>query len=518
MSSLVVLLSGPNLNLLGEREPAIYGTETLADHVARAEATAARHGLTLEHLQSNHEGALVEAVHDARGRASALVINAGALSHTSWSLHDAVAAFEGPAVELHLSNPAAREPFRHTSVLAPVTAGLVAGFGGLGYELAVDAVAQLLKGATCMTLPPMSVAGRLDALRARFDGFDALVVTTLPNIRYLTGFAGSAGLLAVTPHGALLTTDGRYRTQSAKQVSEAGADVDITIGNGTDQRKAVSDFLSTSPRVGLEADNVSWSGQRTWASLLTSTELVPTTNAVEALREVKDEAEIALMERAAAIADAALYEVLPLMSEGATEEQFALALDSAMRRGGAEGTAFETIVAAGENSAMPHHRPGPRPIRQGDAVVVDFGATYEGYRSDMTRTFCVGVEPEGDMARVFAVVGRVAGCRCRCGAAGDPGQGSGRGLPRHHRGGRLGRSLRARHGSRRGARHPRGTDGQPTGHCYAGSWLRCHRRARCLPPRPRWRTRRGHPGGDGGRKPTFNPFHEGHSWHSRLTT
>jgi 3-dehydroquinate dehydratase-2 len=145
--SLVVLLSGPNLNLLGEREPAVYGTATLAEHVARAEATAVRHGFTLEHLASNHEGELVEAVHSARGRAAALVINAGALSHTSWSLHDAVAAFEGPVVELHLSNPAAREPFRHTSVLAPVADGLIAGFGGLGYELAVDAVAQLLKGA-----------------------------------------------------------------------------------------------------------------------------------------------------------------------------------------------------------------------------------------------------------------------------------------------------------------------------------------------------------------------------------
>ena len=145
--SLVVLLSGPNLNLLGEREPAIYGTQTLADHVARAEAAGARHGLTVEHLQSNHEGALVEAVHGARGRADALVINAGALSHTSWSLHDAVAAFDGPTVELHLSNPAGREPFRHTSVLAPVAAGCIAGFGGLGYELALAAVAQLLKGA-----------------------------------------------------------------------------------------------------------------------------------------------------------------------------------------------------------------------------------------------------------------------------------------------------------------------------------------------------------------------------------
>jgi 3-dehydroquinate dehydratase-2 len=144
--SLVVLLSGPNLNLLGEREPAVYGKETLADHVARAEATAARHGLTLEHTQTNYEGELIEAVHAARGRAAALVINAGALSHTSWALHDAVAAFDGPAIELHLSNPAAREPFRHTSVLAPVVAGHIAGFGGLGYELAIVAVAQLLKG------------------------------------------------------------------------------------------------------------------------------------------------------------------------------------------------------------------------------------------------------------------------------------------------------------------------------------------------------------------------------------
>ena len=145
--SLVLLLSGPNLNLLGEREPAVYGTDTLADHVARAESAASRHGLELEHLQTNHEGDLIDAVHAARGRADVLVINAGALSHTSWSLHDAVAAFDGPVVELHLSNPAAREPFRHTSVLAPVSSGVVAGFGGLGYELAVDAAAALLKGA-----------------------------------------------------------------------------------------------------------------------------------------------------------------------------------------------------------------------------------------------------------------------------------------------------------------------------------------------------------------------------------
>jgi len=141
---LIVLLSGPNLNLLGERQPEIYGAATLADHVAAAEVAATQRGFELEHLQTNHEGDLVEAVHAARGRAAAIIVNAGALTHTSWSLHDALAAFGGVVVELHLSNPAAREPFRHTSVVAPVADGCIAGFGGLGYPLAVEAVSRLL--------------------------------------------------------------------------------------------------------------------------------------------------------------------------------------------------------------------------------------------------------------------------------------------------------------------------------------------------------------------------------------
>ena len=260
-------------------------------------------------------------------------------------------------------------------------------------------------------LSPITVTGRLDRLRDAFEAheIDALVVTTLANVRYLTGFSGSAGVLTVTRDGALLTTDGRYRTQSAEQIEKAGAaaQVDITIGPVTEQRKAAQSVLAagTITRVGLEADTVSWSAQRTWAGLLNADRLVPTSNAVEALRERKDAAEIARMERAAAIADAALFEVLPLMSQGVTEEHFALELDTAMRRGGAESTAFETIVAAGENSAKPHHHPGGRRINAGDPVVVDFGATVEGYRSDMTRTFCVGSDPEGELARVFAVVG-----------------------------------------------------------------------------------------------------------------
>ncbi len=147
MSAPVVLLvSGPNLTLLGERQPAVYGSARLAEHVARATTAAAAHGLVVEHFQSEHEGELVAAVHEARGRVAAIVVNAGALTHYGWSLADALASFDGPVVELHLSNPDAREPWRHQSVLAGVADGAIAGFGGLGYELALVATARLLAG------------------------------------------------------------------------------------------------------------------------------------------------------------------------------------------------------------------------------------------------------------------------------------------------------------------------------------------------------------------------------------
>ena len=142
--STILLLSGPNLNLLGEREPEIYGTTTLADLVDLATATARERAFGLEHVQSNHEGDLVDAIHHARGRCAAIVINAGAFTHYAWSIHDALAAFEGPIVELHLSNPAAREAWRHTSVVSPVSTGTIVGFGGAGYRLAIEALVSRL--------------------------------------------------------------------------------------------------------------------------------------------------------------------------------------------------------------------------------------------------------------------------------------------------------------------------------------------------------------------------------------
>jgi len=140
----VLLLSGPNLNLLGQREPEVYGSATLDDYVATARDAAEARGWTLEHLQSNAEHELVDAIHAARGRVDAIVINPGAFTHYAWSIHDALAAFDGVVVELHISNPNAREPWRHTSVVAPVAKGSIMGFGRDGYRLAVEALAGLL--------------------------------------------------------------------------------------------------------------------------------------------------------------------------------------------------------------------------------------------------------------------------------------------------------------------------------------------------------------------------------------
>ena len=144
MNTIILLLNGPNLNLLGTREPEIYGTDTLAECVADATAAASAAGYALEHVQSNHEGELIEAIHDARGRVGAIVINPGAFTHTSYAIADALAAFDGVKVELHLSNPSAREEWRKLSVVAPVVTGTISGFGRAGYRLAVEATAGTL--------------------------------------------------------------------------------------------------------------------------------------------------------------------------------------------------------------------------------------------------------------------------------------------------------------------------------------------------------------------------------------
>lgn len=144
MSSLLVI-HGPNLNLLGSREPEIYGSATLADHIESVRQAAKEHGISVSDIQSNSEAQIVEAVHAARGVHDAIVINAGAFTHYSWALHDALKSFSGNVIEVHLSNPGAREEFRHVSVLSDVVQGTISGFGGVGYALAVQALVALEK-------------------------------------------------------------------------------------------------------------------------------------------------------------------------------------------------------------------------------------------------------------------------------------------------------------------------------------------------------------------------------------
>ena len=141
----VHILNGPNLNLLGSREPEIYGTSTLADIERMCAARLGEYDLEMKFDQSNDEGALVDMVQAARGTADGLILNAGAYTHTSIALHDALQALDIPAIELHLSNIFAREPFRHHSYISPTVQGVICGLGPKGYLLAVDAIATLIK-------------------------------------------------------------------------------------------------------------------------------------------------------------------------------------------------------------------------------------------------------------------------------------------------------------------------------------------------------------------------------------
>lgn len=143
MSLTIYCLNGPNLNLLGTREPHIYGKGTLADLEKLTQEAAAAVGAQLVFRQSNHEGELIDWVQEARQKASALVINAGGYTHTSVALHDALKVLTIPVVEVHLSNPGIREDFRHKSLVSPAASGLIAGFGPMGYRLAIQAAAQL---------------------------------------------------------------------------------------------------------------------------------------------------------------------------------------------------------------------------------------------------------------------------------------------------------------------------------------------------------------------------------------
>lgn len=280
-------------------------------------------------------------------------------------------------------------------------------------------IAAMLAATTC------DVAARIPRLVDLLDaaGCDALVVTNLRNVRYLTGFSGSAAQLVVHARGATLCTDGRYESQAPVELRDVGVTdvrIEITSESGDAAPSAKQAFLdaaraaSNEPlaagrllRIGLEAGSISWSEQRRIAAWIpelgVDASLVATDGLIETLRLVKDPGEVVRIELAASIADLALAQVRGRLLDGPTESEFGLELDLAMRRLGAAERSFETIVASGPNSALPHARPGMRRIALGDLVVIDFGAVLDSYRSDMTRTVMVG-EPSAVQQRLLDVV------------------------------------------------------------------------------------------------------------------
>lgn len=242
----------------------------------------------------------------------------------------------------------------------------------------------------------MTYSQRRHNLKAQIEagGLDAMLVTDLVNVRYLSGFTGSNGALLVfaDERGAVLATDGRYRTQAAEQAPELEVAIERAVGRHLAGR-AVDEGVG---KLGFESNVVTVDGFDVLTAELEErggeAELVRAAGTVEALREIKDDGEVALLRLACEAADAALTDLVARdgLRPGRTEREVARELESLMLDHGADAISFETIVAAGPNSAIPHHRPTNAVLADGDFVKIDFGALVAGYHSDMTRTFVLG--------------------------------------------------------------------------------------------------------------------------------
>jgi Xaa-Pro aminopeptidase len=240
---------------------------------------------------------------------------------------------------------------------------------------------------------------RLREVMATAD-VDAALITRLVNVRYLVGFTGSNAGLLVTPTAAVLATDGRYTTQAGAE----SPDVELLVERECAPALVARAGADGVRRLAFEAHDVTVEGIETLVGIDGAPQLVALGHAVEELRQVKDDGELALLREACAIGDRALREILGRIAPGQTEREVARLLETAMVDLGADGLAFETIVATGPNSAIPHHSPTGREIGRGDLLKIDFGARYQGYHADCTRTVVVGREPESWQREIHDVV------------------------------------------------------------------------------------------------------------------
>jgi Xaa-Pro aminopeptidase len=249
------------------------------------------------------------------------------------------------------------------------------------------------------------VNGRVTHLRARLSEFavEALWVAQPENRRYLSGFTGSAGFLLITPDRAIIATDSRYWEQSQRQAP--GFDLVQIKTKVEDHFTEIFERAGHPRRIGFESATVTVDQLATWSGVNGSVEWVATKEAVEPIRAVKDADELAAIRKAVAVTDAGFDYLCGILKPGLVEREAAWELESYLRTHGADALAFESIVAAGPNAAMPHHRSGERAIQRGEPIVIDFGVRVDGYCSDLTRTVSLGRADE-QYDEVYALVRR----------------------------------------------------------------------------------------------------------------
>jgi Xaa-Pro aminopeptidase len=250
--------------------------------------------------------------------------------------------------------------------------------------------------------PAIGYAARPDAARAALAGA-TLVVSTPSNIRWLTSFGGSLAWVVVAPERCSLVTDGRYAERAAADLAAAGlaGDVDVVVGTTRPQIRDHVVALAGRGDVRAEAGHLTHAA---WLDLARDLTLAPDAGTVVTLRRTKDAGELARMARAADIADTALDELAPMLADRPTEADVRDELEHRMRKLGASGPSYDTIVASGpEHAARPHHETSHRTIVEGDTVIIDVGALVDGYHSDMTRSFVVG-DPTAEQAAIYELV------------------------------------------------------------------------------------------------------------------
>lgn len=251
-------------------------------------------------------------------------------------------------------------------------------------------------------LENMDYSARADKVRAYFpDGVDVLLISNLPNVRYVSGFTGSNGLIVLTRDDLVFITDGRYKTQSREQLESSGVQAQIIItGQGESPMSFLEKYISSGTKVGLEANSLSWAGANTYVEKFVNAEFVPTVGIVEKSRIIKETGEVDRIRAACAIADDALEFTLPMLLDLPSEKEFALALDRKIVDLGASGNSFDTITACGPRAALAHATPTDAKIEPNQMIVIDFGCIVDGYCSDMTRTLSVG-EPDEKQRLMF---------------------------------------------------------------------------------------------------------------------